>query len=1248
MVDHAGQLVESRFWKKHCKGIYNVSSINADVYEKAVDESLLVDHVEFSESSLASLASFDVSSLARSLHDARSASTIKMCIGSTVVQESETCPLFLPSIRDEGIEDINFMPPMPIDQVLDDPSGPSDNIRAEISAVSLNQAGVTPDFLSKIWHVKVDEAKEAIEQSTQLCRRGRNNSLSRHYNTNDRMLRYKRLNSMFFTDTFFVHKDGKSTRGNVCAQLFVSDKGYVAIYPLKRKGDFHKALKLFCKDVGVPQKLVCDPSGEQTSNKVRDFCHQVGTTLRILEESTQWANRAELYIGIFKEAVRSDLRRTNSPMSLWDYCAERQALIHNVLPKSLFQLNGSNPTAVTLGLQPDISNICQFDWYDWCYYRHEANGQFPFQKESLGRVLGPFRNEGNKMSQAVLQINGTIVPRQSCRPLTEAEWNSPIEQSMRNQFDNAIKSKYGDSITKPPSPSPDDAPSILDFTTDEDDEIPPITDEDPLDDSGVPIFERPVNDILINAEILLPQGEEVKSGKVVGRTKDDCGNPIGSYNQNPLLNTIIYDVEFPDGEIREYSANIIAQNMYAQVDSNGHTQLLLDSILDYHMDDDAVPMSQKYVTTKSGQKRLRKTTQGWKLLVLWKDGSEQWVPLKLLKEVHPVEVAEFAKARDIHEFPAFAYWVPYVLRKRDNIIASVTSRIKRTTHKYGIEVPTSIEHAKKIDSINGNRYWQNAIDKEMSNVKVAFEILGEGEKAPVGWTQSSGHLVFDVKMDFTQKARWVKDGHKTADPEQSTYAGVVSRESVRIALTYAALNDINVTACDIKNAYLQAPSSEQHYVICGSEFGIENIGRIALIRRALYRGKSSGADFWRHLRSCMQHLGFTSCKADGDIWMRPAQKENRLDYWEYVLLYVDDALCISERGEDVLRKEIGKYFFIKEGSVGPPNLYLGNKMSKVTLANGIEAWSLSSSQYVQAAVENVENYLKTREKSLPKKATSPIQRDYRPEVDTSPELSISEAAYFQSLIGILRWIVELGRVDITTETSMLSSCMALPRVGHLEQVFHIFGYLKSYHNSEMVLDPTEPEINESLFQREDWSASVYGKCRETLPPNSPQVRGQGFRMRAYVDSDHAGNSLTRRSRSGYIIYLNNAPIYWSSKKQSSIQTSLFGSEFIAMKEACEYIRGLRYKLRMMGIACDHPTYIHGDNKSVLVNSTIPTSVLKKKSCSIAYHFVREGVASDKWRIEYVSTDENVADLLTKLLPKGLKRTKFVNMILHHV
>ena len=103
-----------------------------------------------------------------------------------------------------------------------------------------------------------------------------------------------------------------------------------------------------------------------------------------------------------------------------------------------------------------------------------------------------------------------------------------------------------------------------------------------------------------------------------------------------------------------------------------------------------------------------------------------------------------------------------------------------------------------------------------------------------------------------------------------------------------------------------------------------------------------------------------------------------------------------------------------------------------------------------------------------------------------------------------------------------------------------------------------------------------------------------------------------------------------------------------MKACTEYIRGLRYKLRMMGIPCDEPAYIYGDNKSVLYNTSIPESTLKKKSQSLAYHFVREGAARDEWQTVYINTHDNPADLLTKPLPSGEKRHSFVRMILHHL
>ena len=111
----------------------------------------------------------------------------------------------------------------------------------------------------------------------------------------------------------------------------------------------------------------------------------------------------------------------------------------------------------------------------------------------------------------------------------------------------------------------------------------------------------------------------------------------------------------------------------------------------------------------------------------------------------------------------------------------------------------------------------------MSNVGIAFDTLHAGQNSPPGWRKASGHIIFHVKMNFTCNARCVKDGHWTPDPITSSYAGVVSRENVCITLTHDTLNVIETLATDICNAYLQASSLEEDYIICGAKFGLENV-----------------------------------------------------------------------------------------------------------------------------------------------------------------------------------------------------------------------------------------------------------------------------------------------------------------------------------------------------------------------------------------------------------------------------------------
>ena len=305
--------------------------------------------------------------------------------------------------------------------------------------------------------------------------------------------------------------------------------------------------------------------------------------------------------------------------------------------------------------------------------------------------------------------------------------------------------------------------------------------------------------------------------------------------------------------------------------------------------------------------------------------------------------------------------------------------------------------------MNGNTLWAMAIAKEMKNVRVAFKILRDGERSPVGYQFIKCHGIFDVKMDsFQRKYRMVAGGHMMEAPATLTYTSVVSRESVRIALTIAALNDLQVKMADIQNAYLTAPVSEKIWTTLGPEFG-QDVGKKAIIVRALYGLKSAGASFRNHLASCMKQLGYTSCLANPDVWLRAETRpDDGFKYYSYILLYVDDILAVHHDAVSAI-KEIDRFFMMKPGSIGHPDIYLGAKLRQVQLPNGVYAWSLSASKYVQEAVRNVKDYFK-REKPgqlWPKRASTPFPRDYRPELDITAELGDEEASFFQSQIGIL-------------------------------------------------------------------------------------------------------------------------------------------------------------------------------------------------------------------------------------------------------
>ena len=262
------------------------------------------------------------------------------------------------------------------------------------------------------------------------------------------------------------------------------------------------------------------------------------------------------------------------------------------------------------------------------------------------------------MTARIWKRNGRIVHRATYRHLTQEEILDEGEKAEREEFTRNVNEKIDSPLTAKDSNDIDQGTVTPKFELYSDDVETNSSVRD-IDDVTSEEFDQ-----YIGAEVLLPKGNSSTTGRVKQRKRDADGNLTGKSNANPILDTRTYEVEFPDGEVNEYSANVIAENMWSQCDDEGNQFLLLDAIVDYRKDGHAVGNADRYIIVK-GKRVPRKTTKGWHLCVQWRDGSTSWERLADLKESNPVDVAEFAKSRCIDHEPAFAWWVPYTLKKRN-------------------------------------------------------------------------------------------------------------------------------------------------------------------------------------------------------------------------------------------------------------------------------------------------------------------------------------------------------------------------------------------------------------------------------------------------------------------------------------------------------------------------------------------------------------------------------------------------------
>lgn len=435
---------------------------------------------------------------------------------------------------------------------------------------------------------------------------------------------------------------------------------------------------------------------------------------------------------------------------------------------------------------------------------------------------------------------------------------------------------------------------------------------------------------------------------------------------------------------------------------------------------------------------------------------------------------------------------------------------------------------------------------------------------------------------------------------------------------------------DVGNAYLNASTTEKLYTVAGTEFG-EDKGKTLIIRKALYGLKSSGAAYRKHFAESLTQMGFKPCYADNDVWMRPATKADGNRYYEYILTYVDDCLVVSQEPTAITETLKGPEHNYRLKDEGPPERYLGARIGRYDIS-GTKTWYMSADLYLKKAIDEVERRWGNLSKLFSRTSLDvPAPSDFHPEVDESRVLGDDDVQLFQSYVGILRWAVELGRVDLAHVTGVMARFAACPRAGHLTALLRAFAYCKKHIESKLVFDPMIKDYSDIKWVEDDWSQFYPDTNGESIPLNMPEPRGAKVHVSLFCDAAHATCLVTRRSTTGIVIFVNGAPIIWYSKRQNTIETSTFGSEFVALKIAVELNEGLRYKLRMMGIPLDGATSGFCDNESVFKNASIPQSSLNKKHNSIAYHRCREAVAMGSIRIAFERGVDNLSDCCTKFL-----------------
>jgi len=622
---------------------------------------------------------------------------------------------------------------------------------------------------------------------------------------------------------------------------------------------------------------------------------------------------------------------------------------------------------------------------------------------------------------------------------------------------------------------------------------------------------------------------------------------------------------------------------------------------------------------------LKKSDTKWKgsahnILIKWENGEITLEPLAIIGADNPVACAIYAREHNLLDTPGWRRFKRLANRQKKLFRMANQAKLRSfrlaPKFKYRFEISRDFAHALELDRRNGNTFWADATALKMYQLfeYVTFIDCGKGT-APAGHKKIRVHLLYDVKHDGRHKARLVADGHLTDVPVNRVYSGIVSLSGTRLVLFVAELNGLTIWATGIGNAYLEAKTKEKLFIVAGPEFG-NLTGHTLVINMALYGLCTSGLRWHERFSDCLRAEGFFLCKAEPDVWMRDLG-----NHYEYVVVYVDDLAFAMRNPQSFVDVLSSKYRFKLKGT-GPIEFHLGCDFER----DDDGTLRMSPQKYIKRMASQYERMFGEKPKQL---HSSPLHKGDHPKLDETELLLPEGVTDFQLLVGSLQWAVSLGRFDRTTAVITLSRFRAAPRKGHLDRTKRVVGYLLKYRHFKICFCTHVPDLSNLPDPIYEWEYTVYGDVSKNMPDNCPKPLGHHVLLVHYVDANLYHDMLTGRSLTGILHMIKGTPIDWFSKRQSTVETATYGSEFVAARTRTKQIINLRTTLRYLGIPIRGKSYVFKDNESVVGSSTKPHAKLHKRHTALLFHQVCKAVAAKVLGFFHVPGKSNPADILSK-------------------